>query len=135
MPVATKATGIIISCLQATSFKEKEEETCGPLLAHTLSVTNGGVTAVLNSAVTAYVTNGCVTAVLNSAVAAYVTNSAVAAVLNSAVAAYVTNGGVVAVLHGAIATNVAHCGVATVLHALSLSCETTARQHTSDNSD
>ena len=101
MPVATKATGIIISCLQATSFKEKEEETCGPLLAHTLSVTNGGVTAVLNSAV----------------------------------AAYVTNGGVVAVLHGAIATNVAHCGVATVLHALSLSCETTARQHTSDNSD
>ena len=101
MPVATKATGIIISCLQATSFKEKEEETCGPLLAHTLSVTNGGVTAVLNSAV----------------------------------AAYVTNGGVVAVLHGAIAANVAHCGVATVLHALSLSCETTARQHTSDNSD
>ena len=101
MPVATRATGIIISCLQATSFKEKEEETCGPLLAHTLSVTNGGVTAVLNSAVTAYVTNG----------------------------------GVVAVLHGAIAANVAHCGVATVLHALSLSCETTARQHTSDNSD
>ena len=101
MPVATKATGIIISCLQATSFKEKEEETCGPLLAHTLSVTNGGVTAVLNSAV----------------------------------AAYVTNGGVVAVLHGAIATNVAHCGVATVLHALSLSCKTTARQHTSNNSD
>ena len=101
MPVATRATGIIISCLQATSFKEKEEETCGPLLAHTLSATNGGVTAVLNSAV----------------------------------AAYVTNGGVVAVLHGAIAANVAHCGVATVLHALSLSCETTARQHTSDNSD
>ena len=118
MPVATRATGIIISCLQATSFKEKEEETCGPLLAHTLSVTNGGVTAVLNSAVTAYVTNG-----------------GVATVLNSAVAAYVTNGGVVAVLHGAIAANVAHCGVATVLHALSLSCETTARQHTSDNSD
>ena len=101
MPVATRATGIIISCLQATSFKEKEEETCGPLLAHTLSATNGGVTAVLNSAV----------------------------------AANVTNGGVVAVLHGAIAANVAHCGVATVLHALSLSCETTARQHTSDNSD
>ena len=134
MPVATRATGIIISCLQATSFKEKEEETCGPLLAHTLSVTNGGVTAVLNSAVAAYVTNGGVTAVLNSAVAAYVTNGGVAAVLNGAVAAYVTNGAVAAVLNSAVAAYVTN-GVATVLHALSLSCETTARQHTSDNSD